>query len=198
MSERLGVLGCYGVSRLAEMGIPFACTGDLCTGLAMVVAKRLGGTAFYCEVDLLDYSRGEALLSSSGEMDFSYSRFQREKLVSHSFYETATRASSAVVNGTLQEGEATLLALTPLPSGRLRLIVAPGQVLTEKAEGLAVSNSVFAFEQRPIERAFDEWCVAGANHHAVLMKGRRVEALKNIAYLRDWNFTEIGMMGRSA
>ena len=190
MNPELGVLGCYAVSRLTTMGIPFACTGDLCTGLAMILAKRLGGTAFYCEVDLLDYRRGQVLLSNSGEMDFEYSRLQKEQLTAHSFYDTAA-GTSVVVSGTLQEGEATLLALTPLPSSRLRLIAALGRVQSRKAKRLPISNCVFRFERQPIERAFDEWCLGGANHHAVLIKGNLTHALKSVAYLRNWEFQEI-------
>lgn len=184
---KLGVLGCYAVSQLATRGIPFACTGDLCTGLAMVIAKRLSGTSFYCEIDLLDYANDEALLSNSGEMDYQYSGAGREELVPHSFYCTAAGVS-AVNNGTLKSGPATLLALTPLSDKRIRLIAASGQVLNRKAKNLPVSNCLFKFDRSPINRAFDEWCQAGANHHAVLMEGCRLQALGQIAELRKWEF----------
>jgi L-arabinose isomerase len=183
----LGVLGCYAVSRLAARGVPFACTGDLCTGLAMVIAKRLSGTSFYCEIDLLDYANDEALLSNSGEMDYSYSALNKEQLVPHSFYSTAA-GESAVTNGTLREGPATLLAMTPLPDKRIRLIAASGRVLDRKAQDLQVSNCVFKFDRSPINRVFDEWCLAGANHHAVLLEGRHLRALRQIAELREWEF----------
>jgi L-arabinose isomerase len=187
---KLGVLGCYAVSRLASRGVPFACTGDLCTGLAMVIADRLSGTAFYCEVDMLDYTSDEALLSNSGEMDYRYSAVDREELVPHSFYCTAAGVS-AVTSGTLKSGPATLLALTPLPDKRIRLIAASGQVLDRKAKNLEISNCVFKFDRTPINRAFEEWCLAGANHHAVLMEGRHLKALRQIAELREWEFIAI-------
>ena len=187
----LGVLGCYAVSRLTARGIPFACTGDLCTGLAMVMAERLSGTAFYCEIDLLDYASDEALLSNSGEMDYRYSAVAREELVPHSFY-SAAGGVSAVSNGTLRQGPATLLALTSLPGQRLRLIAASGQVLDKKAKNLPVSNCIFRFDRTPIRRAFEEWSRAGANHHAVLMEGRQLRALRQIAELREWEFIGIG------
>ena len=184
---KLGVLGCYAVSRLAARGVPFACTGDLCTGLAMVIAERLSGIAFYCEVDLLDYASDEALLSNSGEMDYRYSAVGREELVPHSFY-CAAAGVSAVSNGTVRSGPATLLALTPLPDKRIRVIAATGRVLDRKAKNLSVSNCVFKFDRAPINRAFDEWCLAGANHHAVLAEGNHLSALKQIAELREWEF----------
>lgn len=187
---RLGVLGCYAVSRLAARGIPFACTGDLCTGLAMVIAEHLSGTAFYCEIDLLDYARDEALLSNSGEMDYRYSAVDREELVPHSFYSVAAGVS-AVTNGTVKNGPATLLALTPLPDKRLRLIATSGQVLDRKAKQLTVSNCIFKFDTTPINRVFEQWCLAGANHHAVLMKGHHLRALRQIAALQEWEFITI-------
>jgi L-arabinose isomerase len=186
----LGVLGCYAVSRFAARGVPFACTGDLCTGLAMVFAERLSGTAFYCEVDLLDYQNDEALLSNSGEMDYRYSAVEREELVAHSFY-CAAGGVSAVTSGTLKSGPATLLALTPLPDKRLRVIAAAGDVLDRKAKNLEVSNCIFKFDRAPIHRAFEEWCLAGANHHAVLMEGRHLKAVRQIAELREWEFIAI-------
>ena len=133
--SKLGVLGCYAVSRLTARGFPFACTGDLCTGLAMVIADRVSGTAFYCEIDLLDYENGEALLANSGEMDYRYSAVDMEELVPHSFY-CAAAGVSAVTNGTLRNGSATLLAMTPLPDGRIRLIAASGRVLDKKVDAI--------------------------------------------------------------
>lgn len=186
----LGVLGCYAVSRLTARGIPFACTGDLCTGLAMAIADRLSGTAFYCEIDLLDYAGDAALLSNSGEMDYRYSAVDKEELAPHSFYRAAAGAS-AVTSGTLRSGPATLLALTPLPGQRIRLIAASGRVLDRKAKDLPVSNCVFQFDRTPIHRAFEAWCLAGANHHAVLMEGHQASALRQIAELRDWEFLGI-------
>lgn len=191
---KLGVLGCYAVSRLTSRGVPFACTGDMCTGLAMVIANRLSGTAFYCEVDLLDYQNGEALLSNSGEMDYRYSAAGKEELAPHSFYHAAAGVS-AVASGTVRPGPATLLALTPVASGRLRLIAAPGEVVDRKAKDLPVSNCVFKFDRAPVSRAFDEWCAAGANHHAALMEGRRVESLRRIAELRSWELIAVEETG---
>jgi L-arabinose isomerase len=187
---KLGILGCYAVSRLTALGIPFACTGDLCTGLAMVIADRLSGTAFYCEIDLLDYANDEALLSNSGEMDYRYSAVDREELVPHSFY-CAAAGVSAVTSGTLRNGPATLLALTPLPDKRIRLIAASGRVLDRKAKDLPVSNCVFKFDRAPINLAFEEWCLAGANHHAVLMEGCHLRALRQIAELQKWEFIAV-------
>jgi len=187
---KLGVLGCYAVSRLTSRGVPFACTGDLCTGLAMVIAERLSGTAFYCEIDLLDYASDEALLSNSGEMDYRYSAVDREELVPHFFY-CATAGVSAVSSGTLKSGPATLLALTPLPGKRIRLIAAAGQVLDRKAKDLKVSNCVFKFDVAPINSAFEQWCLAGANHHAALMEGHHLGALRQIAELREWEFVPV-------
>ncbi|MGD0733446.1 MAG: hypothetical protein ABR956_19435 [Terracidiphilus sp.] len=187
---RLGVLGCYAVSRLTSRGVPFACTGDLSTGLAMVIAERLSGTAFYCEIDLLDYANNEALLSNSGEMDYRYSAVDREELAPHSFY-SAAAGVSVVSNGTLRSGPATLLALTPLPNKRIRLIAASGRVLDKRAKALTISNCVFKFDREPINVAFDEWCMAGANHHAVLMEGCHLRALMQIAELREWEFIAV-------
>ena len=196
-SPELGVLGCYAVSRLTSRGVPFACTGDLCTGLAMVVAQCLSGTAFYCEVDLLDYANDEALLSNSGEMDCRYSAVEREELVPHSFYHAAS-GTCAVTNGTVKDGPATLLALTPLPDKRIRLIAASGRVLDRKAKDLPISNCIYKFDRTPIRRAFEEWCVAGANHHAVLMKGLHLSALKQIAELRKWELVIVEEKSGSA
>lgn len=187
---KLGILGCYAVSRLTSRGVPFACTGDLCTGLAMVIADRLSGTAFYCEIDMLDYENDEALLSNSGEMDYRYSALDKEVLVPHSFYGAAAGVC-AVSSGTLKGGPATLLALTSLPDKRIRMIAASGRVLDRKAKDLTVSNCVFKFDRAPINRAFEEWCLGGANHHAVLMEGRHLGALRQVAELREWEFVAV-------
>ncbi|MCY7419360.1 MAG: hypothetical protein LH650_12875, partial [Chloroflexi bacterium] len=49
--DEIGIAPCWGLGRLTTMGIPFTCTGDILTAVAMLVTKRLGGAALYHEIE---------------------------------------------------------------------------------------------------------------------------------------------------
>ena len=66
-SRPAGALG-----RLTSMGMPFTCTGDILTAVAMLVTKRLGGAALYHEIEAIDYATGEVVIANSGEHDLAW------------------------------------------------------------------------------------------------------------------------------
>ena len=48
-NPEIGLVACYGASRLTGTGVPVSCTGDVPTVIAMLILKTLGGQSQYCE-----------------------------------------------------------------------------------------------------------------------------------------------------
>ncbi len=70
--DEIGIAPCWGLGRLTTMGMPFTCTGDILTAVAMLVTKRLGGAALYHEIEAIDYATGEVVIANSGEHDLAW------------------------------------------------------------------------------------------------------------------------------
>ena len=53
-NEKIASLGCVAISHATSSDVPFTCTGDIITAIAMLIGRRLGGAALYCELDAID------------------------------------------------------------------------------------------------------------------------------------------------
>lgn len=67
-----GVTPCFALGRETSQGVPWTCTGDVLTAVAMLVAKRLSGAALYHEIESIDAATGECVLANSGEHDLAW------------------------------------------------------------------------------------------------------------------------------
>ena len=67
-----GVTPCFGLGRETARGIPWTCSGDVLTAVAMLVAKQLGGAALYHEIEAIDFETGEVVVANSGEHDLEW------------------------------------------------------------------------------------------------------------------------------
>lgn len=182
-SPRLGVIGCLANALLTTEGIPFTCTGDIITAIAMYLAKQLGGACFYCELDTIDYQRDMVLCANTGEGDFSLAPDCRLCRVIASGAASGRRARGCSVLYPAREGQATLVGFSPngfAPSG-YALQVAPGAVLGTPELAIRVPTLWFRFRNGPTASAFERWLQAGATHHVALAWGDLTEELEAVA-----------------
>ena len=70
-NDRVGITACLGVALCTRDGTPFACTGDIPTGIALAIGKRLASSALYCELYQMDFPGNWILLANGGEGDLS-------------------------------------------------------------------------------------------------------------------------------
>jgi L-arabinose isomerase len=181
-NPEIGLVACYGASRLTAMGLPVACTGDLTVAVAMLAATALGGEAHCCEAVALDVPRDWLLLTNTGEGDPRLARPDAPRRIEANRRFPGACGCGAKVIFACRPGVSTLVAFTPqagVPGGHT-FVVARGQVLDAVLPGTGVPSAAFRFCGRGCIEGFELWCAAGAPHHAVLAAGDLTEPMRQL------------------
>ena len=172
--DEIGIAPCWGLGRLTTEGMPFTCTGDILTAVAMLVTKRLGGAALYHEIEAIDYATGEVVIANSGEHDLAWltpgatPRLRRNGW----FCGTDPRCGVCAVLEP-PPGPATLVGFTPHPDspGGFRLVAARGELTTRTFPATGTANGAFRFRDGTVEEAWARWARTGVNHHSSATPG---------------------------
>jgi L-arabinose isomerase len=176
--EQIGIAPCFALGRSTSNGIPWTCTGDVVTAIAMLTAKLLGGAAQYHELEALDEETDELVVASSGEHDLELAPGARPRLIANSWFAHDPRFGVCACF-TAPAGPATLVGFTQLDSG-FRLISAEGEFTGKGWPGVGTANAAFRFGSGAATEAWARWCRAGAAHHAAAscgLLGAGVEAV---------------------
>ena len=169
-----GVTPCFGIGRETTRGVPWTCSGDVLTAVAMLVAKRLGGAALYHEIEAIDFETGEAAIANSGEHDLGWCGYgTRPRLQPNPWYRS-DRITGLSAWFELPPGPATLVGFTPHhdePSG-FRLIAAEGEITGRAFPDSPTVGGAFRFASgHPVGEAWRRWALSGANHHSAAAPG---------------------------
>jgi L-arabinose isomerase len=168
----VGVAPCFGLGRSATRGVPWSCTGDVLTAIALLVSKSLGGAAQYHELESYDYETGEFVVASSGEHDLGLAPGVRASLVRNEWF-ASDPCVGACACFSAPAGAATLLALADI-GGDYRLIVAEGAFTGRTFPATGTANAGFRFDRGM--PGWLEWCRLGANHHSSATGGAHAAA----------------------
>jgi len=172
--DEIGIAPCWGLGRLTTMGMPFTCTGDILTAVAMLVTKRLGGAALYHEIEAIDYATGEVVIANSGEHDLAWlDPGERPRLRRNGWFcGTDARCGVCAVLEPAA-GPATLVGFTPHPDARsgFRLVAARGELTTRRFPETGTANGAFRFRDGTVEEAWARWAATGVNHHSSATPG---------------------------
>ena len=176
----VGVVCCAAVNAMTAGGVPFACTGDDCTAVALFLAQSIGDSAQYLELDAPHDGLDACLVSSGGEGDLRLARDDAPiRLAANRFF-SGKAGRGAALDFALRPGPATLVGFTPVGNG-FRVIALEASVIDELPPDLGVPRGYVRFPGRQASRAFEAWCEAGANHHLALAPGHHAEALRAFA-----------------
>jgi L-arabinose isomerase len=190
-----GIAPCFALGRETSRGIPWSCTGDVLTPIAMLTTKLLAGSAIYHEIEALDYATNEALLANSGEHDLGWLPSAERPRLHRNPWFRADEVCGACATYTPSAGPATLLAFTPHaeePSG-FRFVAAEGELTQRPFRRTGTFNGAFRFAARgePVDRAWLKWAEAGVNHHASLARGHLAFEVSLIARLLHVGFVQV-------
>ena len=163
----VGVTPCFGLGRSASAGVPWSCTGDVLTAVALFVGKALGGAAQYHELETYDYETGEFIVASSGEHDLDLAPGVRPALVRNDWF-AQDDCTGVCACFSAPAGPATLLSLADV-GGEYRLIAAEGSFSGRAFPSTGTANAAFVFD-RGLE-GWKTWCRLGANHHSSASPG---------------------------
>jgi L-arabinose isomerase len=163
----IGVAPCFGLGRSTSRGVPWSCTGDVLTAVALLVGKALGGAAQYHELESYDYETDEFVIASSGEHDLDFAPGARPALVRNEWY-ASDACTGVCACFSAAAGTGTLLALADV-GGEYRLIAAEGELTGREFLATGTANAGFRFA-RGLD-GWRAWCEAGANHHSSATPG---------------------------
>lgn len=192
-NSAIASLGCLATSRATSSGVPFTCTSDVITAVAMLIGKRLGGAALYCELDAIDEARDAFLCANTGEGDLDWCPRDRPCEIFSSRSDSGRFAPGCSVRQVLKPGPATMIGFSPRAGapGGFSLIVIEGEVLDPPAVALSVTSAWFRAEKRPMRNAMAAWIQAGATHHGSLSPGHLAEPIAQLAAFLGIGFERI-------
>jgi L-arabinose isomerase len=172
--EPIGIAPCWALGRSTSAGVPWSCTGDILTSVAMLVTKRLGGAAVYHEIEAIDYTTGEVVIANSGEHDLAWlAPGESPRLRKNGWF--CGKDPHCGVCAVLEPpaGPATLVAFTPHPDakGGFRLVAARGDLTARRFPETGTVNGAFRFRDGTVEEAWARWASAGVNHHSSATPG---------------------------
>ena len=169
LGAEVGIAPCFALGRATSNGVPWTCTGDVVTAVAMLVAKLLGGAAQYHELEALDEETDELVVASSGEHDLDLAPAIRPRLIANGWFAQDPHCGACACF-TAPAGPATLVAFAQLDAG-FRLVAAEGAFTGKGWPAVGTANGAFRFGAGPATEAWTRWCRAGVTHHAAASRG---------------------------
>ena len=183
--EEIGITPCYALGRLTSRGIPWTCTGDVPTAVAMLTVKRLGGVSVYHELEAVDYATGEFVIANSGEHDLGWcAPDERPRLRRNGWFDGIDPRCGVCGCCEAAPGPATLVGFTahPRAAGGFRFITARGAITARRFRQTGTLNGAFRFASGPPEEAWARWVMAGVNHHSCATRGNYSGMIKRVAH----------------
>lgn len=172
--DPIGIAPCWALGRSTSAGVPWTCTGDVLTAVAMLTTKRLGGAALYHEIEAIDYATGEVVIANSGEHDLAWlAPGERPRMRRNGWFCGKDPFCGVCAVFEPPAGPATLVGFTPHPDARggFRLIAARGTLTERRFPETGTLNGAFRFAEGTVEDAWARWARAGVNHHSSATPG---------------------------
>ena len=164
LNPEFGAAPCFALGRSTSRGIPWTCTGDVATSLAMLLVSSLGAPTLYHEIEALDEVTGEAVLANSGEHDSRFSSNDERLVIVNPWFEASPATASALY--CLAPGPASLVGVASGSDGALTVVVATGHFTDRRSPKSGTVNAAFVFESGPIAEAWSRWSATGVGHHS--------------------------------
>ncbi len=164
LDPSLGSAPCFALGRSTSRGVPWTCTGDVATSLAMLLVSSLGAPTLYHEIEALDEVSHEAILANSGEHDSRFGSSTARRIINNPWFPREHATASALFS--LAAGPASLVGVASGADGSLTVVVAEGRFTERTAPDSGTLNAAFEFASGPIAEAWQRWGSAGVGHHS--------------------------------
>lgn len=177
-SERIGVCPCLALGRLTTRGMPWTCSGDVVTSIAMLAVQALGLPTLYHEVEAVDYERDEVVLANTGEHDLRLAAPGRVGLAPDAWY-TGDPIVSPCAQFAIGASPASLVGFAPIDGQRW--IVAEGDFTGSQYPRTGTPNAGFRFASGHVTQAWPRWLASGVVHHSAATNQRVGERISRMA-----------------
>jgi L-arabinose isomerase len=162
--ERSGMAPCLALGRLTTRGVPWTCTGDVVTAVAMLAVQALGHPTLYHEIEAVDDERDEVVLANTGEHDLRLVSSLPAALQPNVWF-TGDPLTGPCAQFTVPAGPATLVAFVLGPGPRW--VTAEGVFTGRAAPLTGTPHAGFRFGAGPARQVWPAWAAAGVTHHSV-------------------------------
>lgn len=174
----VGVCPCLALGRLTTRGIPWTCSGDVVTSVAMLTVQALGLPTLYHEVEAVDYERDEVVLANTGEHDLRLAPPGPVQLAPDAWY-TTDPIVSPCAQFSIAASPASLVGFVPVDG--LRWVVAEGDFTGSRYPRTGTPNAGFRFATGHVTQAWPRWLAAGVVHHSVATNDRIRDRIDRVA-----------------
>jgi L-arabinose isomerase len=180
----LATLPFLAASKLLGEGYSYGGEGDATSAVAVSLMHELTGEANFTEMFTMDLGGGTALMSHMGEGNW---RMGREdcpvELRCDPFRLVPVPVDPVSLRFTLRPGPATLLSLTTVEEGRLRFIIAEGEVI-DAPPIPAIRRIHYRFKpNQALPQFLTRFSQVGGSHHQGMAYGHLSATLVKVAEL---------------
>jgi len=171
-------------SKLLGEGYGYGGEGDVTSAAAVAMMQELAGAANFTEMFTMDFGGNAILMSHMGESNW---RLAREdvpvRLARSRLGLVDLQVAPLLLTFALKPGEVTLVSLTTLANGKLKMIVTEGEVV-DFPPIKALSTPHYKFAPRGNLGDFlTRFSMEGGSHHQALAYGKLSEVIEKVAVL---------------
>ena len=178
--ERLQSGFIVGHSLLTASGIPCAGEGDIKTALAMKICDILDTGGSYSEIVARDYQVGSIIFGHDGPFHIKISD-GKPILRGMGLYH-GKRGHGVSVEAQVKPGDVTLLGVTQIVDGRLRMIISEGEAIRRQILMVGNTQTHVKFSADP-DTYMDKWFIYAPTHHLAMSIGKNTGLFSKVSTL---------------
>jgi len=179
-------------AKLLGEGYGFGGEGDVTSAAACAMMRELAGAVNFTEMFSMDFGGNSTLMMHMGEGNWRMARRDEPvHLLRSTLGMVDVRFAPLLLAFSLEPGDATLLSLTTLADGKLKLIVAEGQVV-DFPYVADLGRPHYKF--RPdgdLSDFLTRFSLEGGSHHQAMSYGRWAGTLDKLAQLLGLEYAQV-------
>jgi len=189
---RIDTLPFIAASKLMAEGYGYGGEGDVTSAAAVTMMQKLTGASNFTEMFTMDFGGNAVLMSHMGESNWKLARKDIPIRMVHSRLGLVPlNITPTLLVFSIKPGDVTLVSLTTLSNGKLKMIVTEGKVLDfPPINSLSTPHFKFAPEAN-LSEFLTRFSMEGGSHHQALAYGHLSEIIKKISKLLKLECTVI-------
>jgi len=188
---RCPTLPFLGINKLMAEGLGYAGEGDALTAAFMAQLRQLAGAATFAEMYTADYAARRIVMTHMQECNPALARRDRRiRLVPKTFWAPGMQPYVGM-HFTLEPGPVTFAVLAVGAGGALRVLGYETNICDRAPfAGLDIPHWVVQLDE-PAGEFLTRYSLAGGPHHLAAAPGRHAAALRKLAALQGFGFTDL-------
>jgi len=179
--QRTRTLPFLAACKLMGEGYGFGAEGDVTAAAAMCLMHSLNGPASFCEMFTMDFAGNGVLMNHMGEGNYRLARSDRRVRLRRRPFALVDLVPPLLLWFALRPGPVTLASLTTVAGGRLKLIIAEGEVADFPPIEDITSPHFKYLPDKPLGEFLTRYSEGGGSHHRALVYGHVASKVVKLA-----------------